>query len=127
MTTRIRLAAVATVLTLAACGGGAGGTAARDVSPDQVEGCLKRAGVGTGGTRDVIAEDAGVGSVVAEFDRNRANIVIERSEGDAESTARDYEAFIENPGERLSRQGSVVVAYDKTPTDQETRTIEGCL
>lgn len=37
--------------------------------PAAMEDCLKRAGVKTGGTRDVIAEDAGVGSVVAEFDR----------------------------------------------------------
>jgi len=75
----------------------------------------------------LIAEDAGLGSVVAEFGRNRANVVIERSEGDAESTAREYEAFIENPDERLTQEGSVVVAYDKTPTDRERRTIEGCL
>jgi len=75
----------------------------------------------------LIAEDAGLGSVAAEFGRNRANVVIERSEGDAESTAREYEAFIENPDERLTEEGSVVVAYDKTPTERETRTIEGCL
>jgi hypothetical protein len=122
----IALAAVGTALALAGCGGGQG-SVGEDVSPEQVESCLKRAGVKTGGTRDLIAEDAGVGSVVAELDRNRANVVIERSEGDAESTASDYEAFIENPDERLTQEGSVVVAWDKTPTDQETRAIEGCL
>jgi len=103
------------------------GETARSVTPTEVEGCLKRAGVETGGTRDLIAEEAGLGSVVAECDRNRANVVIERSEGDAESTAREYEAFIENPDERLMQEGSVVVAWDKTPTDRETRTLEGCL
>jgi hypothetical protein len=51
-------------------------------------------------------------------------VVVERSVYDAHETERGYELI--GIGNLRERRGPVVV-WDKTPTDEERKTLEGCL
>ena len=103
-------------------------------NPQALSQCLQKAQVDVSTNRedmDLVAEGAGVGAVVADWKKNRANIVIERSESDAERTEARYRPFFEafggNPDETVKRKGATVVAYDKVPTETETETVSDCL
>jgi hypothetical protein len=126
-----QLLAVALALAaLSACGdsGGSEPPTAREVAS-----CLRDGGAKATTDRDdldLVAAEAGVGGVLVEWERNSANVAIERSEGDAENSERAYEVFVEgfgaNADELLRRDGSVVVLYDKSPTEEEASLVEDC-
>lgn len=83
------------------------------------------------GELDYVAQDAGAGALKAEFDGNGVTISFERSESDAKRTQRAYEAFAgafdTSTEDVLERRANAVLAWDKSPTDDEkTRVIE-CL
>lgn len=75
---------------------------------------------------DLIAEKAGEGAVALKGDAQEVQVVVERSSGDADKTADGYRAFGAND-DNLIVNGNVVVAFTKTPTDEERALVEDCL
>ena len=71
-----------------------------------------------------IAAGAGVGGVQVRADSNEIQIAAERSEADAEDTQQKAEASGLAGVERI---GTVVVAYNKTPTPEESSPVHDCL
>jgi hypothetical protein len=77
---------------------------------------------------DLIARKAGVGGVQVLSPHNELQIAAERSEGDAEATASQYENFSSAFGSgHIERVGTVVLAYSKTPIPEESQPVEMCL
>jgi len=115
------------VLTLfaAACGSQ---PASVDTDPVRVRSCLRDAKVRVSTDTDLVTADAGKANIAARFKRNRANIAIERTEGDANKMERDHEAFMDEEGaeERLWREGVTVIRWDKAPEGAEARVVERC-
>jgi hypothetical protein len=122
----------ATGVVLAACGGSGGGTK----SYADVQSCLVRtappAGLTTSTKKadmDLIARKAGQGAVVVSNDVQEIQVVVERSEGDAQATEKAYGVFADafSSRDNLKRYGNVVVAYTKTPSASEKSVIEDCV
>jgi hypothetical protein len=110
-------------LALVGCGGDSGSAA----SPDSVADCLENDGASVErniSDLDYIAQDAGVGALGAEVGGNTATLVFERSDSDASATAQAYEMF---GASELDQRGSLLVVWDKTPTDAEKETLGACL
>ena len=119
-----RPAAVVTAcLVLAGCGG-----EEKTYDFEAVESCLRDnagAGVSTNSEDlDLISEAAGIGGIQVRVGKNEAQVAVERAEADAKNTERLYEAF---GVPEMKREGNVVVAWTKTPTDAEREAVEGCL
>lgn len=115
-------------LALVGCGGsGPGGSS--DVTPQAARTCLEEAGAEAStddDDLDYVAMDAGVGAVYSDFGRNAATVVFERSESDAGQTAEAYRLFGATD-EQLEERGSVLILWSKTPTDEESAAVDGCL
>ena len=126
-------ALIATSLALASCGGSAANAPGPKImncfvsnaSPDTYEVNLNEAELG------VLARDAGDRAAQLTFERNSAAVVVERSEANAKATLAQYRLFyntVAGPGDgQLTRTGSVVVAFDKTPTPEEREAIARCV
>jgi hypothetical protein len=80
---------------------------------------------------DYVAEDSGEGAFEADLGRNSVTVVFERTAGDADRTMSAYELFGEafdaSTEDILFQKNNVVIAWNKTPTDDEKSKIEGCL
>jgi predicted small lipoprotein YifL len=123
--------AVLAGVALAGCGGDGGDS--EPPTAREVASCVRDGGAEATTDRDdldAVASAAGVGGVDVEWPRNSATVVIERTDSDAENTERTYELFAEgfetDLGDTLRRDGTVVVLYDKSPTDDEAALIEDC-
>lgn len=120
----------ATSFFLAGCGGGGSSGA----TPTSFASCLSAAGYEPSSNKDdmdYVAQDAGVGAVVSDIGRNNVTVVFERSDGDSERTMKAYEFFAEafdSPvNDILTRDGSVVILWERTPTSDERSTVTDCL
>jgi hypothetical protein len=80
---------------------------------------------------DYVAQDAGEGAFETDIGSNSVTVVFERSDGDAKRTEAAYKVFgaaFDTPVEDiLHRAGSVVVVWDKTPSDSEEQQLADCL
>lgn len=77
---------------------------------------------------DYVAQDAGDKGIHVDFERNSLNIAVERSESDAEQTLKAYRLFLTDASsDQLSREGTVVMAYDKTPRADELEPVMSCV
>jgi hypothetical protein len=108
---------VAVVSTLAGCGG------SEPTDPAAVESCLRKTDVTVDKPRDVIAEEAGVSALRLEWPKNEAHVLFERSGKDARASAEAYELF----DVQTDQRGSTLIAWTKTPTDEEKALVDGCL
>lgn len=116
-------------LSITACGGGSDNeTTVGDL--DALEACITESfsaesgSPAEAGEADIIAGSAGVGSFNVATETQELNIAAERSTGDAENAVQTYEGF---PMGEVTQIGTVVAAYNKTPTDEETAAVEDCL
>ena len=102
---------------------------ARPIDFDALVVCLNDAGLDTSQEdADFLASAAGIGGVQVNYERNELNIAVERSPEDAENTLRNYQGFIQSSTEgQLKRVGTAAVAYNKTPTPEETQPVDKCL
>jgi hypothetical protein len=119
-------ATIAIVGLLGACGGGDEQPPTADVQ--RLATCLRGKGFSAVTTSesklDKIAAGAGVGGVQFLADSNEIQIAAERSESDAEDTQQKAEASGLSSVERI---GTVVVAYNKTPSPEESSPVHDCL
>jgi hypothetical protein len=119
------LLGIVLTVAVAACAGGGGSSA----TPDSAAACHrdKTDSVETNREEiDYVAQDAGVGALSADIAENTVTLVFERSDSDANQTAAAYGAFGADD-EHLDKRGSVVVVWDKSPTDEEKSVIDDCL
>lgn len=130
----MKLLALAPVLLglLAGCGGSSSG--ASDTSPQsgtQILSCLQERYPSASDSEhlDYIAQEAGDKGIAIDFPRNRVTIAVERSESDAKHTLQTYESFLPSGAgtDQLTRIGTAVVAFDKTPTAEEFGSIKACV
>ena len=112
-------------------GNGGGGDYAFAASRDYVEQSEAKEVITNRDELDYVAEDAGEGAFAITTETNRATVLFERTENDARRTEEAYrlflEAFASEIDDLLSRDGNVVVLWDKTPTDEERELLEDCL
>lgn len=73
---------------------------------------------------DLVAGADAVGAFQVTRGPQEIQVVVERSEGDAENTAANYEAFGRG---RVDQAGPVVAAYNKKPTPEVSEAVEGCV
>ena len=126
---RVVLIAIAMVA-LAGCGGGGGSSYALEPTVSCLEG--KGVSVSTDDDDlDFFAQDAGEGALEADLDRNSVTVVFERSESDAKRTKAAYSLFagaLDAPADDILQQlGNTVIAWTRTPTDDETSLLGDCL
>jgi hypothetical protein len=126
------LALVALSATIAACGGSSG-SGDSTKSGAEIFDCLNaQAGSAKVSDQkddlDLLAQAAGDRGIAVNWDKNELNLAVERSEQDAKQTLKGYEIFIADAGHRqLERMGNVVVAFSKTPNDEELALVDACL
>jgi hypothetical protein len=122
------LALITLVLLVAGCGGSSGSSSQ---SGARILSCLQERYPSASDAEDdldYIAQAAGDKGIAVEFPRNSVDIAVERSEADAKQTMKAYGLFLSDAGEdQLTRVGSAVVAFDKTPTAEEFGPVEACV
>jgi hypothetical protein len=121
---RRHVLAMVVATTVAGCGGEEWAA-----TPQSARACLETAGARASTDADdldYIAQDAGVGAVYADFGRQSATVVFERSEADIEQTEGSYKLFGVTDG-YLDKHGSIMVVWDRPPKDEERTTVEACL
>ncbi len=120
---RLLLVSVAALAVLAAgCGGGG---KAYSVGPFRT--CVANHSLTFAAAHgDYIARDASGGGGGIRFEGNRVNVGFERSADQAGKEVRQLEMM----GDKRAMAynvGNVYISWDKTPTDQQKRVVEGCL
>jgi hypothetical protein len=120
------VAGLATVMT--ACGGGGSHYAAGPTAA-----CLGEFAVveTSQAELDYVAQDASEGALEARIGEQSVTISFERTVSDAQRTFAAYEAFgsgFDQPTEDiLQRQSNAVLAWTKSPTEEERSAVIGCL
>jgi len=110
---------------LAGCVGGDAARVQRD--PETFKRCFERSDVKTSPVGGLLAEEADIGALAADFDGgNRAKVVVEQTERAARQTARSYRTPVRLDPPRVRQAGSVVVVYDKAPRPREEEIVSRC-
>lgn len=125
----MRALGLAVVLAVLVAGCGSGGSG-KIIAGTTLSDCLGHAsglvGVSTAkDDMDLIAQDAGDMGIHLAWEKNAANVVVERTASDAQQSAKGYRAFGVT-GDRLLVSGNVVVAFDKSPTGEEHDGVTRC-
>lgn len=113
------------LLPFAGCGG-----SEATYTADSAAACLSSNGADVDPDRenvDYIALDAARGALRAEFDSHEVIVSFHRNASDARDAEEVYEAFDSDSDDRIDQSGNAVMAWSNAPTDEERKTMEGCL
>ncbi len=122
--TRIGLvAALAVSFVAAGCGGGGDETR---YSRTETQRCLEQAGVGADpGNADEVGGSADEGALGVTFPNNFVTIAFDTTVENAKGTEEQY-GVTEVAG-HVERKGTVTLAWDNEPSDEERDRIDSCL